>query len=41
LREFRRGQPKSALAWIAKFIPIRLLADRERDPEGFGAPASA
>ncbi|UPK26080.1 winged helix-turn-helix domain-containing protein [Bradyrhizobium sp. 195] len=35
LQELRRAQPNVSLAWIAKFMPIRLAADRDRYLEGF------
>ncbi|MBR0712534.1 winged helix-turn-helix domain-containing protein [Bradyrhizobium liaoningense] len=35
LQELRRAQPNISLAWIAEFMPIRLVADRERYLEGF------
>jgi len=35
LRELRRAQPNISLAWIAREMPIKLEAERERYLEGF------
>jgi len=35
LQELRRVQPNISLAWIAKYLPIKLDADREHYLEGF------